>query len=200
MAGIHAEEVNRLKAGLFRSYQRQIYGWKMSIGENAAFLPPDWNKTALSFLLTHLICRLTGHLNFADYCAPLTLQISVPRGRSFFLTEASRRRMRPPLPGEGHSRPQSLTLVTLPSGLRSSSWSPGRSRSPCSEPTSACGTTGQGTMPRPVISRMSVTIMSSRSVEFMDENQSVFIITRVTQILRSRQIGQIPHHYSWCSS
>ena len=33
MAGIHAEEVNRLKAGLFRSYQRQIYGWKMSIGE-----------------------------------------------------------------------------------------------------------------------------------------------------------------------
>ena len=51
MAGIHAEEVNWLKAGLFRSYQRQIYGWKMSIGENAASLPPDWNKTALSFLL-----------------------------------------------------------------------------------------------------------------------------------------------------
>jgi hypothetical protein len=37
-------------------FKRQTYGWKMWIGENAASLPPDWNKTALSFLL--LICRL----------------------------------------------------------------------------------------------------------------------------------------------
>jgi hypothetical protein len=50
------------------------------------------------------------------------------------VTEGSRRRMRPPLPGDGHSRSHGLTLVTLPSGLRNSSWFPGFSRSPSSEP------------------------------------------------------------------
>jgi len=32
MAGIHAEEVNRLKAGLFRSYHRTVHNRTLKIG------------------------------------------------------------------------------------------------------------------------------------------------------------------------
>jgi hypothetical protein len=102
----------------------------------------------------------------------------VPRGSWSSVTEASNRRMRPPLPGEGHSRPQSLTLDTLPPGLRSSNWSPDFSCSPDSEQINECGTTGQGQMPRPTILMMSVTIMSRRSVEFMREKPDFFISHR----------------------
>jgi len=38
MAGIHAEEVNRLKAGLFRSYHRTVNNLTMEIGPTG---PPE---------------------------------------------------------------------------------------------------------------------------------------------------------------
>jgi len=98
-----------------------------------------------------------------------TLQISVPRGRSCFVTCGPSSINSPSSPDDVHCRPCSMTLVTVPSGRRSSSWSPGFSGSSGSGCKSAFGTAGKGNI-RPVCSHKSATTTSRLWVEFMAKN------------------------------
>jgi hypothetical protein len=64
MAGIHAEEVNRLKAGLFRGYHRTVHRqWDLGrfhLDGNHVY--QDFGPESASVGDTTLFCRVNSHL------------------------------------------------------------------------------------------------------------------------------------------